>query len=44
MVMSDLFPNLPIALHKVGSNYYEDFYFFWTRCEEKKPFLYQGGR
>ncbi len=28
MMMRDLFPNLPIVLHEVGSNYCEDFFSF----------------
>jgi hypothetical protein len=35
MMMHDLFPNLPLALHKIGSNCCELFFFSWTTCEKK---------
>jgi hypothetical protein len=36
IMMQDLFPNLPIVLHKVGSNCYEDFFSFFGQHVENK--------
>jgi hypothetical protein len=36
MMMQDLFPNLPIVLHKIGLDYCEDFYSFLGQYVKNK--------
>jgi len=42
MMMRDLFPNLPIVLHKVGSNCCEDFFSFLGQHVKNKQNFYIG--
>jgi hypothetical protein len=42
MMMRDLFPNLPSVLHKVGSNFFEDFFSLLGQHVKKKSIFLLG--